>query len=45
MQLNPDLITDAGVQAIVADIRSDMETNGYQVMEEMGCLLYTSRCV
>ena len=42
VQLNPDLITDAGVQAIVADIRSDMETNGYQVMEEMGDTMWNA---
>lgn len=42
VQLNPELITDAGVQAIVADIRSDMETNGYQVMEEMGDTMWNA---
>lgn len=34
--LDTSEISDEGTQAIVADIKADMEANGYQVLEELG---------
>ncbi len=34
--LNPAVISDSGVQAIIAEIRGEMETEGYKVLETLG---------
>lgn len=34
--LKPDLITSPDVKAIIAEVKADMEQNGYQVLESLG---------
>ena len=34
--LNPAVITDQGVQAVIGEIRGEMETEGYKVLETLG---------
>ncbi len=34
--LDASAITDEGIQTVIADIRTDMEANGYQVLAELG---------
>ena len=44
---NPALFTDEKDLAIANAVKQDIETNGYQTLEDLAytCLLYTSRCV
>lgn len=35
-ELDPSIITDEAMQEILSEIRTDMETNGYQVLADLG---------
>ena len=42
VQLDPSLITDPNILAIVDTVKSDMETNGYETMETMGDTMWNA---